>query len=110
MANRVAIPMFDSSSFKISVTLDLKEYRLSFAWNSRGQYWSMSIADANGVMLRAGIRLVVSYPLNIQHTDPRLPQGLFMIIDSNEKTAMIEPGRNDFVAGRKLELIYRSRS
>ena len=102
----VTIPMFDLPSFSESVTLDGKEYQLSFAWNSRGAFWKMMIADSNGTIISTGIRLCISYPLKRQHTDNRLPPGEFLVMDANTKTAQIEPGRHDFVKDRKLQLVY----
>lgn len=109
MAANVKIPMSSESSFTESVTLDGNEYILSFKWNTRGAFWSMDIADANSSALVSGIRLAVSFPLNIQHPQLGMPIGIFIVYDSNPQTANIEPGRDDFTSGRKLQLLYWSK-
>jgi len=109
MGSFIKIPMSSAASFSESLTLDDNEYQLSFAWNTRGGYWTMGIADANGISLCEGVRLCISYPLNIQHTQTAMPKGVFLVVDTNPKTAMIEPGRMDFVQGRNLELLYASK-
>lgn len=102
----VTIPFQPAAAFKQSVTLDGGEYVLSFYWNTRGEFWSMNIADANENMIISGIRLTIGYPLKIQHPQLTLPPGEFIIIDKSEKTFETEPGRDDFVEGRNLELQY----
>ena len=103
----VSIPMSDSAEFAESVTLDGNEYKLHFYWNARGQFWNMDIADANNNALVSGIRLIIAFPLLIQHTESGLPPGQFIILDANQKTQFVEPGRYDFTNGR-LQLIYWS--
>ena len=98
--------MFDDASFTESVTLGDNEYQLSFVWNTRGEFWSMDIADANGNALLSGVRLVISYPLNTQHPGTGLPPGVFFVNDPNPDTDQIEPGRHDFTSERNLELRY----
>lgn len=106
----VAIPMFDLADFSESVTLDGNEYKLHFYWNTRGAFWSMDIADANSVPLVSGVKLIMDFPLLIQHTEDGLPEGIFLIQDTNPNTQYVEPGRGDFVGGRNLELMYWSKA
>ena len=110
MSLSVGIPMKDSPCFSESVTLDNNEYRLRFTWNTRGAFWAMDISDANDNLLLAGVRLVISFPLNTQHPQMGLPTGVFLVVDKNPKTATVEPGRSDFVGGRNLTLVYWSRA
>lgn len=44
-------------------TLDGVTYQLSFVWNARAGAWYLSIADASGVDLLTGIKLVSNRPL-----------------------------------------------
>ena len=106
--SQVTIPMSDLAEFSQSVTLDGNEYRLHFYWNGRGSFWGMDISDANGVPLLSGIRLIINFPMLLQHKESGLPPGQFLIVDSNLKTQNDEPGRNDFTIGRKLNLVYWS--
>lgn len=104
----VTITMYDTASFSESVTLDGNEYRLRFYWNTRGQFWSMDIADANNNPLVSGVKLIANFPLLIQHTEEGLPPGDFFIVDPSSKTQYVEPGRWDFTSGRNLSLTYWS--
>lgn len=107
MTTPVKIPMIDSPNFSVEVSLDQKEYSFSFLWNTRGEFWSMSISDANGVVLISGIRLVCFYPLLTAYQyNQAMPQGLMVVVDQNKATARTEPGRFDFVSDRNLELCY----
>jgi hypothetical protein len=102
----VSIPLFENGNFSETVSLDGNNYGISLSWNARCGAWFLSIADGNGMMLRTGIRLNIAYPVKLQYNDVGLPAGDFLLIDKNEATWKQEPGRNDFVAGRKLELWY----
>lgn len=99
------IPLFDSPDFKQGVILDGKNYVLRIQWNTRGEFWSMSIYDGNETLLRAGIKLVQWYPLREQYNNPELPPGEFVLVDTS-KEASLEIGRHDFGSGRNVELWY----
>jgi hypothetical protein len=105
----VIIPLFSNANFSQVVTLDGVQYTLYFHWNGRGGFWSMDIADGSGAMLLAGIRMVVNYPLTLQYNIAGLPTGIFFLIDESNETWTQEAGRDDFTAGRKLELRYASK-
>jgi hypothetical protein len=103
----VKIPMIDYPFFTVDVVLDGAKLTFAFLWNTRASFWAMSISDANGTVLVSGVRLVCFYPLLTQYQHNKaLPQGLLCVIDENQNTAKQEPGRYDFVSGRKLELSY----
>lgn len=105
--SQVTIPMLDYAEFSEAVTLDGNLYNLHFYWNTRGDFWTMDIADANNNPLVSGIRLIISYPMILQHTEIGLPPGQFLIVDPNQKTQYQEPGREDFLpSGRNLSLVY----
>ncbi len=103
------IPLFDTPAFRQAVILDGRNYILRISWNTRGEFWSMSIYDGNETLLRAGIKLVQWYPLRAQYNDPALPPGEFLLIDTS-KEANQEIGRHDFGTGRNVELWYIGQS
>ncbi len=53
----------DLSNYEVEVDLDQVTYRLRFKFNSRDEAWYMSVLDANGVILRAGIKLVSDWEI-----------------------------------------------
>lgn len=100
--------MFEAPSYKEEVTLDGRPYLLSFHWNTRGEYWSMAIADRDEVMLLSGIRLVMLFPLiHYRHVDSRLPPGELIVMDTSANTIYQEPGRYDF-SNNRCSLYYVS--
>ena len=108
MSTVAKIRMFDSSNFTERIVLDNNVFVLGFKWNTRSLYWSMDIYDSNNVLLLAGTKLTICYPVKAQHVSASLPSGDFVLIDPNENTQTQEPGRHDFTTGRKLELCYVS--
>lgn len=56
---------------------------MTFAWNIRESTWYIDIADQDGVLLAASRKVVVDYPVLLRRTDPRLPQGMIMAIDTS---------------------------
>jgi hypothetical protein len=81
--------------------LDGREYVLSFAWNSRVGKWSLSVADAKGVPIVQGIRIVCGLPLLRLLTDQRSPPGDLIALD---RTGEGDPGFNDL--GTRVVLQY----
>jgi hypothetical protein len=106
MSDPVVIPLFSDARFSQTVALDGSNYGLALAWNNRGQFWSLSISDGNGNLLKSGIRLNIAYPVKRQYNDAGLPSGDFFLMDPSDTTWTQETGRNDFASGRKLELWY----
>jgi hypothetical protein len=101
----IAIPLFDLASFTEEVILDDVPYRLTFQWNSRGEFWSMSISDSNNILLLSGIKLVINFELISEWHAIDLPAGELYIVDPTGSDAPI--AFEDFGNGR-LEIVYVS--
>ncbi len=71
----------DRANYKLEVDLDDVTFRLTFKFNSRDEAWYMTIFDANGVLLRAGIKLVSEWShLRLwQDFDVRPARGIFTL-------------------------------
>ena len=107
MNTPISVPMFDSASFKETMTLDNNTYQLSFYWNTQCQAWFMDISGADGTPLVSGVKLILNYSLLAQHPEASLPPGIFIILDPSGNDA--DPGREDFLTtGRNLQLVYVS--
>lgn len=91
-------------AFTQEVVLDNIPYRLTFNWNTRGEYWVMSIADRDEVKLVSGIKLVMNFPLIRRYPGRGLPSGEFIVVDPSLQ--LERAGRNDFQD--KVKLIYGS--
>ncbi len=90
-----------------TTTLEGVAFLLSFVYSQREACWYVSIADANGVDVYNGVKLIVGNPLLFRCKDPRRPKGeLFVLSSTND---LSPPGLNDLVpnAGR-CTLLYVS--
>jgi hypothetical protein len=86
-------------------TLEGTGYGLAFAYAPREDAWYLSIADANGVDIINGIKLICSNRLLFKCKDPRRPPGEFIVVSVTPD--LDPPGLNDLVpnAGR-CQLLY----
>ncbi len=86
-----------------SVVLDGLSYRFEFVWNSRGEYWTLSIRDEDNNSLLSGMKLVSNYELISLYPDRGLPQGELYVIDNYQSGQ--KPDRTGFRDGR-YTLVY----
>lgn len=98
------IPFAEFAAFTQEVVLDNIPFRLSFNWNTRGEYWSMSIADRDEVKLISGIKLVMSYGLIRRYPGRGQPPGELIVVDPSGQVE--KAGRDDFQD--KISLVYIS--
>lgn len=98
------IPFNTYPRFSQDVLLDDETYRLKCEWNSRGEFWALSIYTPEDVLIVAGIKLVIGYDLLRACRHLAVPQGILIAIDNAENYEKI--GYGDFSNDRKLELIY----
>lgn len=59
--------------------LDGMEYILTFDWNTRDQHWYCDIANQDGDLIRAGVKLVVDWLLLRLVTDAERPPGALIL-------------------------------
>lgn len=88
--------------FSLEVDLDGATYLLEFLWNTRGEFWTLSILDAAEAPLVMGIRIVAAWELLAQYSDDRLPGGRLLTVDMSGLG--IDPGRDDL--GKRVILVY----
>jgi hypothetical protein len=97
------IPFSGESSFIEEITLENTPYDFAFNWNSRGEFWELSIYDRDLNPLVLGIKLVLNEEFFVKFPDRGLPPGSLFIFDgtgSNEPISF-----EDFTNGR-CYLIY----
>lgn len=68
-------------AFRQRTSLDGVTFEFDFAWNERESAWYMTVADADGVALRGGVRMVIRWPLLLSVADARRPGGELYLID-----------------------------
>lgn len=105
------IPTFNSPFFSQTTTLEGVSYLLNFAYSQREDAWYMSMADANGVDIYNGIKLICSAPpsapnaLLFKCKDPRRPIGDFFVLSGTQDVS--PPGLNDLVLNSgRCQLFY----
>lgn len=98
----ILIPTREDPRYSIEIELDGSSFFLDFEWNDRAESWFLDILNADRVMLLAGVRVVVGFPLINRYRDPRLPKGdLTAIVTSGSD---LDPKFTDL--GDRVQLLY----
>jgi len=98
------IPFKNFSSFTEDITLDGKPYIFEFNFNSRGDFWTLSMYDREQHPLLEGRKIVLNYELIKQFTDERMPPNFLFSIDPSLSN-FSDLTQDDFLNGRAF-LIY----
>ncbi len=99
---KIIIPFSVFPAFTQEIILDNIPYRFTFNWNTRGTYWSVSIADRDEVKLISGIKLVMNFGLIRRYPGRDLPPGELIVADPSGEIE--RAGRDDFQD--KVKLVY----
>jgi hypothetical protein len=75
------IPTTTDALYSQSVTLDGKDYVLTFALNTRDGRWFLDLADQDGVPIVLSLPLVVNWDLLNRCVDERRPPGKLVCQD-----------------------------
>lgn len=80
---KIVVPdMNDSLS---EITLSQKNYKIRFTYNSKYDFWSFGIKDADGSDIISNTKIVPNFPLLHYYADSRLPRGIFGCISTQQK-------------------------
>jgi len=79
----------DVPYYEFEVELDDVEFKLEFRYNDRDDAWYMTVLDPEDVVLRAGIRVVLSWALLRLWADTTRPGG--DIISVNQGSVLVPP-------------------
>ena len=77
----IVIPFRDLPAFTEDVILDGETYRLDFAYNNRGEYWSLSLFTREGGSIIHGIKIVPNFELLQRYGTRGQPPGELYCID-----------------------------
>ncbi len=98
----VTIPIRALASYEQEITLEATPYRFVFNWNSRGEFMTLDVQTAAGVVLVAGMKLALNAAIFRMHAGRDLPPGELTVIDS--------AGRNNKITladfEERIELVY----
>jgi hypothetical protein len=93
------IPLLSEKAARWESRVDLagKRYGLYISYNTRQDAWFMSIMDANGKLLLAGIRLVpgVYFLEKYRASVPELPPGRLWLLDTEGNLGSAEVTRTN---------------
>lgn len=88
--------------YEFEIELDDIEFRLEFRYNNRDDAWYLTILDTDGVILRAGLRVVNEWNLIRLWVDDAAPDG--EIITVNQGKVLAPPTLNQL--GSEVVLAY----
>lgn len=101
----ITIPLRnDLPRFDFQIDLEGTTYTLDFVWNFRGEYWSMSLLDADGLPLVYGIAFLIGTALGKRHPGEGMPPGILEVLDTSGQQR--DAGLNDL--GSRVILLYHS--
>ena len=99
------IPTTDAPASTQTTTLEGTTFQLYLAFNTRVGAWYLSLADASGIDIYNGVKLIVGFPLLRKCKDPRRPAGDFVVLSSTADLS--PPGLEDLLAGSgRCQLLY----
>jgi hypothetical protein len=87
----------DTAAFRYTIAIDGENFVFAFKWHQRSAAWYMTIMQADGTPIRSGVRLIESWPLNGRDLDPRLFDGVLILLRLDGKTG--PPTYDDFQRG-----------
>ncbi len=103
MATWIIPTLTDTEFYVERVELDSVVFELTFAWNTREEKWFLSVADADGVALASGIKIVADWPLFQSVSNADMPAGTMLANDTSG--AGLDPGLDDL--GDRVLLMYQ---
>lgn len=78
----IQIPLIpEEFNYRVSTVLDESEYIFDVRWNERDSGWYFDLYDAEGDIIRAGIKIMLGAFLGGRCADPRYPAGTFIASD-----------------------------
>jgi len=97
------VPFQDFPAFSETTALDGQVYRLTFRWNTRGQYWTLKVSQADGTPILSGIKLVPDYELISAYVDMGPPPGLLFVVNPSGQLYTVT--RDNLPSG-EIALVY----
>lgn len=88
-----SLPLYSDSTARWTSQFDLNGYRYTiyFSWNTRCEYWEMSIYDNDEKLIVGGIRLVLTIDLLDEYRAYKmnLPVGKLSVVPRNDNVRII---------------------
>jgi hypothetical protein len=68
-------------NYSVSTVLEGETFTFAVRWNGRAASWFFDLYDVNGEIIIAGVRIALGVLLGRRTTDPRMPNGSFIVSD-----------------------------
>ena len=91
----IEIQVPDMNDSVSRIVLCGKQFYIRFTYNDTCGYWTFGLSDSLQRTIRAGIKIVPQFPLNLFCGSEDMPLGVFGALSDLEKI-----GRNDFKDGK----------
>lgn len=98
------IPFIQYPAYTKELLLDGQSYIFSFVWNTRGEFWTLSIFNVDKAAIINGIKIVLNYNLFSDYHHLAIPPGGLVAYDESNDVSKIK--YEDFVNERKIRLLY----
>lgn len=102
MATLVLPARSDAPLYDFTADLEGASYTFELRWNDRDGFWFLSLSSRSGEQLVTGRKVVLGANILGRATDPRLPPGAVLAIDTTGQDQ--EAGRDDL--GGRVQLVY----
>lgn len=102
MADTISYP-FDKPEGTVRVRLDGTPFRLNFKWNTRDEYWALSLYRDDGTALVEGMRLAIGVNLLRQFVGSTMPPGGLVLVDPGGRNEELD---RDALESGRLQLVY----
>ena len=99
------LPFVTYPSLEQEITLEEVTYKFLYVWNTRGEFWTLTIKDIEENVILAGVRLVLNVELLQKYNHLAIPQGMLFIIDTDDNNKT-EISYSDFENTRQLNIMY----
>jgi hypothetical protein len=96
------LPVINYPHFTQQITLDGLLYTFEFNWNSRGEYWTLTIYNQNSERIIAGVKVILNFDLTGRYTKITLPPGILLSTRENDDVSKIADGE----LGNLVNLFY----
>lgn len=98
------VPFLADPIWQASMTFEGTTFGMYLAYNQRCAAWYMSIADADGVDIYNGVKLVTGFSLLKKCKDPRKPAGALVVLSATSDAS--PPQLTELLPGARCVLLY----
>lgn len=99
------LPMRAGVPFQQSqVDLDGVPFNVELRWNERAPAWVMTLRDASGAVLRAGVRVCLGAELLPAEKPSTFPAGTLLAVDTSDSG--VDAGLDELGADARVRLVY----